>query len=115
MGLSGVGETGRVGQLDDEVLELDEFLGFLLRHVLVALRIDVVLDTVCLWLLLSWSIPSRRLSVIVVLFSKRRVGWLTLVGRSPHFLNRLSIVVNNVALVCQVSVEETTKYHDLVV
>lgn len=36
-------------------------------------------------------------------------------GRLLHFLDGLAIVIYNIALIGQICVQKTTKYHDLVV
>ena len=123
LSLSGVREASRVGQFDDEVLELDELLGLLLSHELVAIRIHITLNCLvlvlvsCSLLLLSRPISSRRLSVVVLFASQRRARLpdIAVVVGSPHLLDGLPVVVYDVALVRQVGVQEASKYHDLVV
>lgn len=142
-----VRQTSGVGQLDDEVLELDEFLALLLGHELGLARSNGIARVLGLLLFrvvrLIWSIAhivacsprSRilprlcyavhvlvRLACVTVFscsFDSRLVG---LVGGSNggsprllHLLNGLPIVVDNVALVCQVRVEESSKDHNLIV
>ena len=137
-------EALRVRQLYDVVLKLDKLLWLFhnnrLRVRLIVLDLTVRLVDIEVFILSFAGLLFTSVFVVFILsFSNLRrspgasstliLAILSLVLTIPlvtfwlviltpirfHLLNRLFIVINDIALVCQISVQEAAKNHDLVI
>ena len=88
-------QSNCVWQLDDEVLELDELLRLLLGDEVGYLigRLLLIIASCCGALLLYWCF----------------IGSLGL----PHLLDTVPVVIDDVALVSQIGIQEPSEDHDL--